>query len=67
MARAVVPPLTDAEYKKINDLLKRCANYKRELETAKAAKQPMDEYLKLAEDVCDELQSIKSAYFPDRP
>jgi hypothetical protein len=66
MARVVTPPMTDDHYKQINNILRGCAKYRQELEVALQAKQPVSEYLKANVELCDELEAIKRAYFPDR-
>jgi hypothetical protein len=67
MAQRSAGLLPDSAYQECNRLLKRCELARKDAELAIAAKQPMEGHLQLLLDMCDELKSIKSALWPDRP
>ena len=66
MAKQAPAPLTDADYKKINDTLRLLNTVRSDLALAKAAKLDIGNREEVCDDHCQRLQALKAAYFPDR-
>lgn len=67
MPRRVPGPLTEADYKKINDALASLENTHGEVQRAMSAGMDCAEYDRACQDMKDRLSKIKAVYFPEHP
>ena len=67
MARNVSGPLTEADYKKINEALQGLENVHREVERALQAGLQCQQEDALCRDLEQRLNQIKGVYFPNLP
>jgi len=67
MQRSGSGPLTDADYRKINQQLMELEHAYQEGQRAVAAGFPCDPEVAMCKELQDRLAAIKKAYFPERP
>lgn len=67
MARRVPGPLSEADYKKINDALMHLENTQGEVQRAMEAGMECGEYDQMCNDLKTRLNRIKGVYFPEHP
>lgn len=60
-------PLTDHDYRRINDHLRNLGNTKAEIERAKEAGFECDPEDRMCQELMDRLTKLKAVYFPGRP
>jgi hypothetical protein len=67
MARSISGPLSEADYKKINDQLMALGNTRTEIGQAMQAGLDCAQEDQLCQDLQRRLQQIKGVYFPNHP
>jgi len=60
-------PLTDADYRRLNEELTRSEHVRQQIDLAIQAGFPCEDQDRACQAIRDQLSQIKRTYFPDRP